>query len=113
MAGKSLKDIKAFIEGTVVTVLQTPASEYPYYYLSGEYVGWAEYIDFSNFDPFEMLGFTEENAKVEVDEAYYDEHGYDEVDSAIEYAVQRAGTYEEAVAAVEAIGPFVKVVKNK
>lgn len=108
MAGKSLEEIKAFIAGTTVTVLHTPGSDYPYYYLNGEYVGWAEYIDFSNFDPFEMLGFTEVVATVDVDESYYDEHGYD-IDSNINYAVERAGTYAEAITAVEALGSFVKV----
>ena len=68
---KTLADIKNFTEGTVITEVYSDDFEYSFYFLAGESLGWAEYVDLSNFDIFEMLGFTQEIYRIE-DKRDYD-----------------------------------------
>jgi hypothetical protein len=71
MAGKTTAEIEEFVSGTVITELHIENNDYPYYYVGESCLGWAEYIDTSNFDPFELLGFTVKLVRVETDD--YDE----------------------------------------
>lgn len=68
---KTLTDIKNFTEGTVVTQICSEDFDYPFYFLGEDRLGWAEYVDLSNFNIFKLLGFTEEIYSVE-DERDYD-----------------------------------------
>jgi len=56
---KTLVEIKEFNKNTTVTTVYVEGMDYPYFFINGESLGWGEYIDFSNFNPFKALGFTE------------------------------------------------------
>ena len=99
----TLEEIKQFVSGTVVNALSTPLSDYPYYFLGEESLGWAEYIDFSAFDPFEMLGFTMVSYSVEVD-GDWDEDLEDAIDNTI-----GDKSFSEALAAIKELSPKIKV----
>jgi hypothetical protein len=99
----TLEEIKQFVSGTVVNVLSTPVSDYPYYYLGEEPLGWAEYIDFSNFNPFELLGFTEVSYSVEVT-GDWDEDLEDAIDNTI-----GDKPFSEALAAVKELSEKIRV----
>ena len=62
---KTLAEIKSLVEGTVITEVYSDSLEYPYFFLGDECLGWAEYVDLSNFDIFELLGFKQETYRLE------------------------------------------------
>lgn len=99
----TLEEIKDFISGTVINVLNTPLSEVPYYYLGEEFIGWAEYTDFSAFDPFEILGFTEVQHNVSV-QGDWDEDLEDAIDNTL-----GDKQLTEALAALRELSPKVRV----
>lgn len=104
MAGKTLKEIEGFVSGTVVTELYIENNDYPYYYVGESCLGWAEYIDTSNFDPFELLGFTVKLVRVETKD--YDE----DLESAISDIINKNGeSLTTTLAEIEALGSHVSI----
>jgi hypothetical protein len=104
MPTKTLKEIEDFVSGTVVTELYVENNEYPYYYLGEACLGWAEYIDTSNFDPFELLGLTVKVIRVET--ADYDEELDSEIGKIINKNVE---SLTDTLAGIAALGPQVSI----
>lgn len=104
MPVRTLKEIEEFVSGTVVTKLYVENNDYPYYYLGESCLGWAEYLDTSNFDPFDLLGLTVKIVRVET--ADYDE----ELDSAISSIINKNGaSLATTLADIKALGSQVTV----
>lgn len=104
MPVRTLEEIEEFVSGTVVTELYVENNEYPYYYLGETLMGWAEYVDTSNFDPFDRLGLTVKITRVET--ADYDE----ELDSAISSIINKNGeSLTTTLAEIKALGSQVTV----
>lgn len=105
---KTLEQIKEFVKGTAINTVYTPQDDYPFFFLGEESVGWGEYIDFNTFDPFYLLGFTENVYRIEVSQAYYKEHGYD-VDGEITDIFHKSETLTEALDKVKALTPEIEI----
>lgn len=67
---KTLKEIEEYNSGSIITVVMSEHESYPTYFVNDEYLGWAEYLDTSNFNPFERLGFTETYVRIDVNSNY-------------------------------------------
>jgi hypothetical protein len=106
MSMKTLKEIEDFVSGNVVTELHVENNDYPYYYLGESYLGWAEYLDTSAFDPFELLGFTVKICRVELDR--YDE----DLDYAISNIINKNDDgLTQTLAEIAALGPKVSIIR--
>ena len=104
MPTKTLKEIEDFVSGTVVTKLFVENNEYPYYYLGESYLGWAEYLDTSAFNPFELLGLTVKLCCVET--ANYDE----DLDYEISKIINNNDEgLTQTLAEIAALGPQVSI----
>lgn len=106
---KTIQEIKDFIKGTVVHSVRTPGADYPFYFLGEESMGWAEYIDFSNFDPFFTLGFIENSHNIEVPDEVYEAHGGYGVDDDINSIFYSGKNLTEAFEAVKALDPAIVI----
>lgn len=73
MAGKTLDEIKAFVNETVIRELYLGDDGYPWIFLGEELLAWAEYADFSEFDAFEILGFRRIRYNVEFGKQFFKE----------------------------------------
>ena len=110
-----LNKIKTMVAGTVVNAVHLPEIEYPYYFLNGEMIGWADGADFSNFNPFEILGFTINHHFVEVEEhEVYNAAGREEIQDSVRMAFHSAAythkkPFTEVIAAMEEVHPLVVI----
>ena len=112
MAEKTLEEITEFVAGTVIRELYEPEGDYPYYFLGEQSIGWGEYIDFSNFNPFELLGFKQVRYDIEVPEEYYDEHGYD-IDSDISMEINRGDSFTDIINHIKALNPVITISEKE
>lgn len=102
-----MNEIEDFVSGTVVTEIYVENNDYPYYYLGESYLGWAEYIDTSNFDPFELLGLTVKVIRVET--TNYDE----ELESEISDIFNKKGAnLTDALTEIAAFGSKVSIERR-
>jgi hypothetical protein len=107
LAARTLKEIEDFVSGTVVTELYVEENDYPHYYLGESFLGWAEYIDTSNFDPFELLGLTVKVIRVETED--YDE----DLSSEISDIISKEGTgLTETLDEIAALGSQVSIERR-
>lgn len=104
MASKTLEEIEEFVSGTVVTELYIENNDYPYYYVGESCLGWAEYIDTSNFDPFELLGLTVKLIRIETDD--YDESLNSDISDIIN---KNSASLTTTLAEIEALGSQVSI----
>lgn len=103
-----MEEIEEFVSGTVITELYIENNDYPYYYVGESCLGWAEYIDTSNFDPFELLGFTVKTVRIEVASDFNDEDA--EFDFALSNIINKSGeSLTTALAKIEALGSHVSI----
>lgn len=111
MAEKTLEEIQEFVADTVIRELHGTEDGYPHFFLGEEVLGWGEYIDFSNFNPFELLGFKRIRYDIEVAEDYYDEHGYS-IDSQISMEIDRGDSFTDVMKLVKALSPAITVTES-
>lgn len=111
MAEKTLEEVQEFVAETVIRELHGTEDGYPHYFLGEEVLGWGEYIDFSNFNPFELLGFKRVRYDIQVSEDYYDEHGYG-IDSEISMEIYRGVTFTDVIARVKALNPAITITEG-
>ena len=89
---KTLKEIEEFNSTNTVTAITIGYEDYPHFFVNNEYIGWAEYIDFSNFNPFELLGFTETYINISIDSDYEER---DKAQEEIDECFGKGDTIEE------------------
>jgi hypothetical protein len=107
--GITLKDVQNFVSGATITKLYVENNEFPYYYFGDAYMGWAENIDTSNFDPFGELGFTVVGVRVEVAASYYVKHG-EQIDSVIyNIILNNRESLSKTLDLIKALGSHVSI----
>lgn len=107
MPGKTLNDIKGFNKDTEIRKVFVNNDGYPYVFLGDEFLGWAEYSDFSAFDPFELLGFTVVCYNVDTD-AYVRNGGYEWL---VDDVLAEERDFIDTLNAVDALSPLLTVKK--
>jgi len=110
---KTLQEIKEFVAGTTVNVLHMPDGDYPYYYFGEEYMAWAEYIDFSAFNPFEELGFEIVYYTVEASDEFYGKENYYVGETRLDNEVVWDKGFTQTIKNLEALSPHVTVTKSE
>jgi len=104
---KTLADIKNFTEGIVITEIYSDDFEYSFYFLGDESLGWAEYVDLSSFEIFEMLGFTQEIYRIE------DGRDYDPAATGLYSFVAKYSSLEELLTEVSADSSDFELIRTK
>lgn len=109
MPGKTLGDIKNLTKDTKIRKVFVNDDGYPYVFIGDEFLGWAEYSDFSSFDPFELLGFTVTCYNVDTD-AYVRNGGYEwKVDDVL----SEGHGFIDTLNAVDDLSPHLRVREIK
>jgi hypothetical protein len=67
-SAKRLEEAQEFNAEDVITELHMTNTEEIYFYFNDEPMGSGRYIDFSEFNPFEKLGFRQQRIDAETDE---------------------------------------------
>jgi hypothetical protein len=106
---KTLQELTKFNEGIVVHVVHLMESDYPYCFIGEEYVGWMEYIDHSNFDPFEILGFTVMNHRIDYDDDIESDKDVPEAWELESEVLKDGVTFTEACKAFKAMHPAITI----
>ena len=101
MANRTLAEIQEFVSGTVTTELYVAENEYPYVYVGEALMGWAEYLDTSNFDALAALGMTSKAIRVDAP--------YDCPDDFNGIINEHGDSLTETLAALEALGPHISI----
>lgn len=110
---KTVQEIQDFVAGTTVNVLEMPDGDYPYYYLGEEYLAWAEYIDFSAFNPFEELGFEIAYYTVKASKEFYGNESYYVGATRLDNEVAVDKGFSQTLKDLEALNPHVTVTKSE
>jgi hypothetical protein len=109
MPGKILSEIKDFNKDTKIRKIFVNDDGYPYVFLGDTFLGWAEYSDFSAFNPFEILGFTVVCYNVDTD-AYVRSGGYEWL---VDDVLAEGRDFIDTLNAVDDLSPLLKVREIK
>jgi hypothetical protein len=109
---KTLAEIKNLVGDTVITEVYSDSLEYPYFFLGDECLGWAEYVDLSNFDIFELLGFKQETYRLE-DESEDEDEDEGETEELSSFVQSNSSSLKGLLEALADKRPAVVVVKTR
>lgn len=102
----AIDQVKNLTDGMKVHVIHTGEDGMPFYFLEEAPMGCAPYVDFEDFNPFKILGFTIVQHHLEPNDEQ-DESG--ELPSRFAAAIEKAESFHAALEAVEKICPELPI----